>query len=69
MRLTRKLAGGCDNGPCPAVYETDDPSVLAVQGAKLTVDADLGGHGPVPGHETVVLVPRQMLLGGLIGER
>jgi hypothetical protein len=62
MRLTRKLRG-CDNGPCPAVYETDDPDTLAVQGARLAGDADLGIFGPLPGHETVVLVPREMLEG------
>ena len=63
MQLTRKLAGGCDNGPCPAVYETDDPSVLAVQGARLAGDADLSTAGVIPDHETLVLVPREMLEG------
>ena len=63
MRLTRKLAGGCDNGPCPAVYETDDPGVLAVQGARPANGDDLAIAGPVPAHETLVLVPREMLEG------
>jgi hypothetical protein len=60
MRLTRKLAG-CDDGTCPAVWETDDPEMVAVQGSRLT-DADaLADLGKIPGHETVVLVPRQVL--------
>jgi hypothetical protein len=62
MRLTRRLAGRCDNGPCPAVYEVDDPDVVAIQGVKLAEDADLGGYGPVPDHEAVVLMPRDILL-------
>ena len=63
MQLTKKIAGGCDNGPCPAVYETDDPAVLAVQGARLASDAELALAGPIPAHETLVLVPRAMLTG------
>jgi hypothetical protein len=60
MRLTRKLAG-CDDGTCPAVWETDDPGMVAVQGSRLTDPAALADLGKIPGHETVVLVPRHLL--------
>jgi hypothetical protein len=58
MRITRRHRG-CDDGTCPAIYDTDDPEMVGVQGAKLT--EPLGGLGEVPGHETVVLIPRSLL--------
>jgi hypothetical protein len=61
MRLINR-AGSCDNGPCPNVFDTDDGTLVAVQGAQL-VDADaLAQLSQMPAHETVVLVPRELLL-------
>lgn len=48
MKLT-KIAGTCDDGPCPTVYHTDR-GTLAVQGATI-------GGVTVPDHEQVVEVP------------
>jgi len=62
MHLTRKH-GDCDDGTCPAIWDTDDPQLVAVQGAILTdpqARADLGG---IPAHEQVVLLPRKILDG------
>jgi hypothetical protein len=51
---------GCADGTCPAVHDTDYPGILAIQGTTLT-DADaLADVGEVPGHETVVLLPRSL---------
>ena len=62
MRITRKLAG-CDDGTCPAVWETDDPAVIGVQGAELADAQALASAGPVPPGERVVLIPRALLEG------
>jgi hypothetical protein len=59
MRITRRH-GGCSDGTCPAIYDTDDPEVVAVQGATLTDAAALRDIGTVPGHEGVVLLPRRI---------
>lgn len=60
MHLTRKLSG-CDDGTCPAVWATDDPDLVAVQGAVLTDATSLAEAGPIPAHERIVLVPRAIL--------
>ena len=61
MRLIHR-AGPCENGPCPNVFDTDDESLVAVQGAQLA-DADaLAQLSQMPAHETVVLVPRELLM-------
>ena len=60
MRITRKH-GDCSDGTCPALYDTDDPAVIAVQGPTLTDAEALAGIGQVPGHEGVVLLPRSLL--------
>ena len=62
MRLTRKLAG-CDDGTCPAMWDTDDPELVAVRGAILTDAEALADAGPGAAHEQVVLVPRAYLEG------
>jgi hypothetical protein len=62
MRLTRKLSG-CDDGTCPAVWATDDPELMAVQGAVLTDTTALAAAGQVPDHERIVLIPREILDG------
>lgn len=60
MRLTRKFSD-CKDDTCPAIYETDDPGLLAVQGSLLTDPEALTDLGKVPGHERVVLIPRRLL--------
>ena len=62
MRLTRK-SGGCDDGTCPAIYDTDDPELVAVQGAILVDPQARADAGHVPAHEQVVLLPRAILDG------
>lgn len=65
MRIIRNDSGtgGCSDGTCPTIYDTDDPGVLAVQGATLTDTPALADLGEIPGHETVVLIPRSLLEG------
>jgi hypothetical protein len=59
MRLTKQIRG-CEDRSCPAVYETDDPDILAVQGTWLTPDQQTAA-GDVPAHEGIVAIPREML--------
>lgn len=61
MRLIHR-AGPCENGPCPNVFDTDDGELVAVQGAQLVDAAALAQLSQMPTHETVVLVPRALLL-------
>ena len=60
MRLTRKH-GDCDDGTCPAIWDTDDPQLVAVQGAILTDPQACADLGEIPAHEQVVLLPRKIL--------
>lgn len=60
MRLTRKT-GDCDDGTCPAIWDTDDPQFVAVQGATLTDPEARADLGQIPAHEQVVLLPRALL--------
>lgn len=55
-QLTRKLAGDCAGNQCPAVYETDDPEMIGVQG---TIHHEPGS----PANEAIVLLPRRLLEG------
>jgi hypothetical protein len=56
----------CSDGTCPAVYDTGDPALIAVQGSALAGPrADLGD---VPAHEVVVVLPWS-LLDSCAGER
>ncbi|MGH3180514.1 MAG: hypothetical protein ACRDOE_01180 [Streptosporangiaceae bacterium] len=60
MRLTRKT-GGCDDGTCPAIWDTDDPELVAVQGSTLTDTEARADLGQIPAHEQVVVLPRSLL--------
>ena len=60
MRLTRKH-GDCDDGTCPAIWDTDDQQLVAVQGAILTDPQARVDLGEIPAHEQVVLLPRKIL--------
>jgi len=59
MRITRKH-GECSDGTCPAIYDTDDPEMVGVQGSVLTDTQALGDIGEIPAHESVVLLPRSL---------
>jgi hypothetical protein len=62
IKRTRKIAGSCDDGPCPAIHETTHPEgLLAVQGYTLS-PAELAAMG-LPAGETVVLVDPATLDG------
>jgi hypothetical protein len=69
MRLTHKHGDGCNDGTCPAIYDTDDPAVVGVQGSVLTDPAALADLGRIPGDEQVVLLPRDLLMGYVTKER
>ena len=57
MRFTK--INGCDDGTCPAIYETDTPDIMGVQGARPRWrDLLRVRRGR---RETVVLVPRSLL--------
>ena len=60
VHITRKY-GDCSDGTCPAIMETDDPEVIAFQGATLTDPAALADVGDIPAHEGVVLLPRGLI--------
>lgn len=63
MALTRiAVAAGCQNGACPSVHTTDDPTVLVVQGIKLdTATRTKMGTG-LPDHEDAVTIPADVIL-------
>lgn len=61
MRIIRKSGDGCSDGTCPALWDTDDPEIVAVQGSTLTDATALADIGEMPGHESVVLIPRRLL--------
>ena len=57
MRFTRKHSD-CNDGTCPAIWDTDDPALVGVQGAVTPVCPP---GPPVPPGEQVVLIPRELL--------
>jgi hypothetical protein len=64
MRVTSTHGGGgggCSDGTCPAIYDLDDPQLVAVQGATLTDRQALDDIGEIPAHETVVVLPRSLI--------
>ncbi|GAA1840042.1 hypothetical protein [Actinomadura bangladeshensis] len=64
--MTLKLIGGsgCGNGPCPAVYETENKTIV-VQG--FVVDPDRVDLSLPPG-EAAVEIPRYILERALAAE-
>ena len=75
LRRTRVVAG-CTDGPCPRVDTTTEPDLMAVQGTRPGCAGEPGliqvpgavpavevmaAMGPIPAHETVVLVRRDGL--------
>ena len=61
VEFTHKIVSSCDSGPCPAIIGTTDPEVFGVQGIRLSEAEAATAPGEVPGHETVILVPRWLL--------
>ncbi|WP_405613122.1 hypothetical protein OG292_13005 [Streptomyces sp. NBC_01511] len=54
MRV-RKLVTACEHGDCPALYATDQDTLL-VQGGVPT------GHGlKIPAHEALVEIPMELI--------
>ena len=61
MHITANHGNGCSDATCPAIYDTDDPEMIGVQGPILTDPQALGEIGQVPAHERVILLPRKLL--------
>lgn len=59
MELTPRTER-CKKDNCPRVFDADDGRV-AVQGARPTDPGALAEIGPLPDHEGVVLIPRELL--------
>jgi hypothetical protein len=59
-KITTKLAGDCAGRDCPAVWETDDPDLIAIQGTSAMAES-LGAAGSIPSDESVVFVPASLL--------
>jgi hypothetical protein len=62
MKLIHR-GGGCNDGPCPNVFDLDtEPELVAIQGATLTDTEALNQLPRKPEHESLVLVPRELIL-------
>jgi hypothetical protein len=59
----------CSDGTCPAVHDTDDPALIAVQGSALTDPEARADLGVIPAHEVVVVVLPWSLLESYARER
>lgn len=64
MKLRLIGGSGCGNGPCPAVYETENKTIV-VQG--FSVDA-VGAGLDLPPGENAVEIPRYILERALATE-
>jgi hypothetical protein len=64
MQLIHR-AGSCEDGPCPNVFDVtgdDQEDMTGIQGTTLTDPSALAQLSRMPTHESIVLVPRQLLL-------
>ena len=68
MNLTRRHSD-CNDGTCPAIWDTSDAAMVGIQGATLTDPEALADLGRIPGHEGVVLIPRELLKSYFSKER
>jgi hypothetical protein len=59
-KITKKLAGDCAGRDCPAVWETDDPALIAIQGTAALAES-LEAAGSIPADEGIVFVPASLL--------
>lgn len=60
LRFVGKDPESPNNGS-PTVWVDEEDGSIVLQGWKITEDATLAAIGPVPGHETVVRLPRRMV--------
>jgi len=69
-QITRKIsgAGDCQGKNCPAVWETDDPQTVGIQGTTATA-ASLVAAGAMPPDESIVFVPASLLAELASGQR
>jgi hypothetical protein len=51
----------CSDGTCPAIHDTDDPALVAVQGSALRDPQARADLGWIPACEEVVVLPRSLL--------
>jgi hypothetical protein len=66
-RITAKISGGCAGKNCPAIWQTDDPGVIAVQGTLASAESTQAA-GEIPDSETIVLIPASLLDGTASGQ-
>jgi hypothetical protein len=58
-------AGTCEDGTCPNVWDVtgaETEGMAAIRGTTLTDPAALAQLSPMPAGESMLLVPRQLLL-------
>jgi hypothetical protein len=67
MRITRKRVSACEDKNCPAIWDTDDLEMVAIQGAKAQ-PGDLAAAGRIPADEGFVYLPRNLLLQWAAGQ-
>ena len=67
MQFTRKHSD-CNDGTCPALWDTDDPDLIGVQGTAPPSASRWPPGVQIPGDEQVVLVPRALLESYLRGD-
>jgi hypothetical protein len=66
-RITAKIADTCAGKDCPAIWATDDPAYVAVQGMTAPA-ASLEAAGEIPDGEAIVLIPASLLDGRASGQ-
>jgi hypothetical protein len=66
-RITTRLSS-CEDRSCPALWETDDPELTAIQGA-LPAGDELQAAGEIPAHEGIVFIPTALLRDWASGQR
>jgi len=51
----------CSDGTCPAVHDTGDPALIAVQGRTLGDPGARADLGDIPAGEQVIVLPWSLL--------
>lgn len=67
-QITRKITPGCEDKNCPAVWETDEAGLVAIQGTRMPASQRADATG-IPGDEDIVFVPAAMLRDWASGQR
>lgn len=60
MRITGTHRRSSD-GTCPAIHDTDDPALIAVQGSAPRDPHARADLGYIPAYEEVAVLPRSLL--------